>query len=66
MANNRGIIFEFHRVGAYMRVTAMDTATLTEITISGDAKATQAQLQALATRKLAYVMKKNREEKTTQ
>lgn len=59
----RETIFEFHRVGAYMRVTAMDTATLTEVTISGPATATQEQLQSLAHRKLAYVMKKKAEEK---
>ncbi len=64
MAQQGETIFEFHRVGAYVRVTAMDTATLTEITISGPATATQAQLQNLALRKLAYVIKKNKEQHT--
>lgn len=59
----RETIFEFHRIGAYMRVTAMDTATLTEITVSGPAKASKADLQALAARKLAYVMDKKAQEK---
>lgn len=63
MVNERGIIFEFHRVGAYMRVSAMDPVTLTEVTISGPVTATQAQLQDLAKRKLAYVIKKNKEKK---
>ena len=58
----RETIFEFHRVGSYMRVTAMDTASLTEVVVSAPATATEQQLKDLATRKLAYVMKKNAEE----
>ena len=60
MTRQRETIFEFHRIGAYMRVTAMDTKTLTEVTVSGPASASQEQLKSVAMRKLAYVIKKNR------
>ncbi len=54
------VIFEFHRVGAYMRVTAMDTKTLTEVVISGPVTASEKQLKDLAIRKLRYVVEKDK------
>jgi len=54
----REIIFEFHRVGAYVKVTAMDVETQEEVTITGDAKATQDYLEKLARDRLLQVLKK--------
>ena len=54
----REIIFEFQRIGAYVKVTAMDVTTGEEITITGDAKATQDYLEKLARDRLLQVLKK--------
>ena len=55
---NREIIFEFFPVGNIVRVSAMDTKTLTEISIQGPASAGEATLKANALKRLEYVMKK--------
>jgi hypothetical protein len=55
--STREIIFEFHRVGLYVKVTAMDVASQEEISITGDAKAPQAYLEKLARDKLFVVMR---------
>lgn len=54
--NDEGYIIEFHQVGAYVRVTIMDPATLTEVTTLGPASLSQTQLAQAAIRKLKYVM----------
>ncbi len=54
----RETIFEFVSHGNYVAVRAMDTASLTEITLVGDAAETQKRLQELAYQKLQYVLKK--------
>ena len=54
----REIIFEFRSQGRYVRVTAMDPATLTEVTIVGDAACGEDQLRETAARKLDYVLAK--------
>lgn len=54
----REIIFEFFKIGPYVKVTAMDTRTLTEASISGPASAGEAMLKTNALKRLAYVMKK--------
>jgi hypothetical protein len=56
--SSREIIFEFHRVGLYVKVTAMDVATQEEISITGDAKAPQEYLEKLARDKLINVLRK--------
>lgn len=55
----REIIVEIHQIGTYARVTAMDTATLTEATITGPANAPEHVLRGNALRKLAFLLKKN-------
>jgi hypothetical protein len=55
---NREIIFEFFPVGAFIKVTAMDVATLTEVSIQGPANASKDYLQSNAMKRLAYVMRK--------
>lgn len=54
----RDVIFEFIPSGAYVRVSAMDTATLTEIVITGAANAPRDMLEQNALKRLEYVLKK--------
>lgn len=55
---NREVIFEFFPIGPYIKVTAMDVATLTEISISGPKGTAEAILQTNALKRLAFVMRK--------
>lgn len=54
----REIIIEFHPVGNIVKVSVMDTASLTEVSISGPASAGEAMLKLNALKRLEYVMKK--------
>ncbi len=54
----REVIFEFFKIGTYVKVTAMDTKTMVEASISGPASAGEAMLKANALKRLAYVLKK--------
>ena len=54
----REIIVEFHPVGNFVKVSAMDTATLTEISIQGPVNAGEEMLKRNALKRLEYVMKK--------
>jgi hypothetical protein len=56
--HGREIIIEFHPVGAFVKVSAMDTATLTEISIQGPANAPEQTLKNNAIKRLEYVLKK--------
>ncbi len=51
-------IIEFKPYGQYVKVIAIDTQTMTEVSIVGDAKAGTQALQRLAIQKLEYVLKK--------
>lgn len=55
----REVIFELHTLGQYVKVSAVDTATMTEISIQGPANASEHVLKVNALRRLAYVLKKN-------
>lgn len=55
---NREVIFEFYPVGRLVRVSAMDTATMTEISIQGPAGAPESMLKVNALKRLEYVMRK--------
>ena len=55
----REIIFEFYAIGHYVKVTAMDTRTLTEISIQGPANAGEEMLKRNARKRLEYVLRKN-------
>lgn len=50
------VIVEFHRIGAYVKVSAVDTHSLTEVSIVGDPSAGEEMLARAAVRKLEYVM----------
>ena len=56
--NGREIIFEFRPVGSVVKVTAMDTQSLTEISIQGPASAGQEILKRNALKRLEYVLQK--------
>ena len=54
----REVIIEFTPVGHYVKVAAMDTKTLTEISIQGPSNASEAMLKQNALKRLEYVLKK--------
>lgn len=55
---SREIIFEFQRIGAYVKVTAFDVSTQVEASITGDAKAAKDYLEKLARDKLMLALDK--------
>ncbi len=58
MAEDGDIIIEFRQLGNSVRVSAMDSKTLTEVSIVGPANAGEEQLKQTVLRKLEYVMAK--------
>jgi len=56
VTERREVIFEFVRVGHAVKVSAVDTATGTEVSIVGDPTVGEAVLKRLAERKLDYVL----------
>jgi hypothetical protein len=52
----RDVIFEFRRIGTVVKVSAVDTLTMTEVSIMGPASATEATLRQTALRKLEFVL----------
>lgn len=55
---NREVIFEFFPIGPYMKVTAMDVASLTEVSISGPKGTSDNILMSNALKRLEFVMRK--------
>jgi hypothetical protein len=60
MSAEREVIFEFLRIGAALKVTAIDVASGTEVSMVGDPNAGQETLRRLAKQKLDYVMSRKR------
>ena len=56
MTERRDVIFEFFRVGHAVKVSAIDPASGTEVSIVGDPKVGEAALMRLAQQKLEYVL----------
>lgn len=56
----REVLLEFHQVGSFVRVSAIDPQTNTEVTTMGSPNATEAELTQLALRKLDYVLGKKK------
>jgi hypothetical protein len=54
------VILEFIQRGAYVKVSAIDPVTGTEVSIVGDPTRGEAALRQLAIRKLHYVMDKQK------
>ena len=55
---NREVIIEFAKIGQIVRVSAMDSQTLTEISTQGPASAGEETLKRNAIKRLEYVLKK--------
>lgn len=55
---NREVIIEFYPLGNYVKVSAMDTQTLTEVSIQGPSNSPQEILKSNALKRLEYVLKK--------
>jgi hypothetical protein len=55
---DREVLLEFQRVGSYMKATAMDAATLTEVTVVGPINHSQEMLKRTVLAKLEYVLAK--------
>ncbi len=60
MSRHGDIIIEFYQVGAYVKVTAVDTVTYTEVSIVGDPSRSEQALKRAAIRKLEYVLERDR------
>lgn len=52
----REVIFEFHRVGNAVKVSAVDPETLVEVSILGRPDSGEEMLKRVALRKLEYVL----------
>ncbi|MCZ4280144.1 hypothetical protein O4H49_05120 [Kiloniella laminariae] len=60
MSNSaRDVIIEFAQVGAYVKVSAFHEASMTEVSIVGDPRETEAVLKATVLKKLFFVMGKS-------
>ena len=55
---NREVIIEIFPVGQFVKVSAMDTKTLVEVSIQGPASTPETILQRNALKRLEYVLKK--------
>jgi hypothetical protein len=58
MSDDQGYIIEFHQIGNSVKVSAMDPATLTEVSIVGSPSVSDAELTRLVVRKLEYMLAK--------
>lgn len=56
------ILFEYVRQGAYVKVTAIEPETKTEVCVVVPAGLSEQQMQIQAMKKLQYVLKKMEEE----
>jgi hypothetical protein len=54
----REVLYEFHRIGAFAKVTAIDAQSGIEVAIVGPAGSSEALLRANALRKLEAVMRR--------
>lgn len=54
----REVIIEFFPIGNFMKVSAMDTLTLLEVSIQGPVNAPEDTLKRNALKRLEYVLKK--------
>jgi ABC-type polar amino acid transport system ATPase subunit len=57
--NDSGVIFVFQSFSTFIKVTAVDEITGTEVHISCPKNLTQAEMKKNALQKLAYVLKRN-------
>jgi hypothetical protein len=57
-SNSSEVLIEIVTLGAYAKVTAIDSATGTEVSVTGPSNASRASLEAAALSKLQFVLKK--------
>ena len=57
------VLFEMKQVGQYLRITAIDPLSGTEVISIGDPSVNPDMLRNMAVRKLKYVIAKNRNER---
>ena len=55
----REVLLEFRRIGNYVKATAMDPETMTEVSVVGPANGAQEMLRRTALAKLDYMLKRN-------
>jgi len=55
------VIIEFVPRGRFVKVSAMDPKTLTEVCIVGDAQQSESELKRTVKQKLRYVLRRDRE-----
>lgn len=60
------VFLEFQRVGQFVKVTAIDPESLTEVSIMGPPSASEDTLGRNAMRKLAYVLSRQGEKREAQ
>jgi len=58
LLQGREVIIEYFPVGNVVKVSAMDTQSLTEVSVQGPAEAGEEMLKRSALRRLEYVLKK--------
>lgn len=56
--NEHGVIFEFISIGSYVKVSAIDTRSGTEVSIVGDPRRGEVALRRVAMRKLEKALEK--------
>ena len=56
----REVLLEFHRMGQYIKVSAIDPVTNVETSIVGSPRVSEQELTRLAVRKLDFVLRKRR------
>ncbi len=56
---SRDALFEFHRIGAFVKVTAIDSETGIEVSIVGPSNGSETMLRANALRKLEAALRRN-------
>jgi len=59
--SKEGYIVEYYAVGKSVKVTAIDPASLREVSIIGSSRASRKHLAKLAIRKLHYMMDKDKD-----
>ncbi len=56
--SGREVIIEFHTIGNFTKVSAMDVMSLTEVSIQGPSNAGEEMLKRNAIKRLEYVLRK--------
>ncbi len=63
--SSEGYLIEFHRVGHAVKVSAVDPASMVEVSIVGAPSAGEEELTRVAVRKLQYVLARRRDNGTS-